>query len=60
MLNNNNCSFFDDVCFVVVKVCAIAAQPGHTRELQSIQLECGLWFIDSSGVIFEDDDSIHG
>jgi nuclear GTP-binding protein len=44
----------------VVKVCAIAAQPGHTMELQSIQLEHGLRIVDSPGVIFEDDDSIQG
>jgi nuclear GTP-binding protein len=43
-----------------VKVCAVAAQPGHTKELQSIQLERGLRIVDSPGVIFEDDDSIQG
>ena len=30
------------------------------KELQSIQLECGLRIVDSRGVIFEDDDSIQG
>jgi nuclear GTP-binding protein len=45
---------------VVVKVCAIAAQPGHTKELQSVQLERGLRIVDSPGVIFEDDDRIQG
>jgi nuclear GTP-binding protein len=45
---------------VMVKVCAVAAQPGHTKELQSIQLERGLRIIDLPGVIFEDDDSIQG
>jgi nuclear GTP-binding protein len=44
----------------VVKVCAIAAQPGHTKELQSVQLERGLRIVDSQGVIFEDDDNIQG
>ena len=53
-------SIFNDACIVVVKVCAIAAQPGHTKELQSIQLERGLRIVDSPGVIFEDDDSIQG
>ncbi|KAF8491749.1 P-loop containing nucleoside triphosphate hydrolase protein [Russula emetica] len=42
------------------KVCAIAAQPGHTKDLQSVQLERGLRIVDSPGVIFEDDDSIQG
>jgi hypothetical protein len=44
----------------VVKVCAVAAQPGHTKDLQSIQLERGLRIVDSPGVIFDDDDSIQG
>ena len=43
-----------------MKVCAVAAQPGHTKDLQSIQLERGLRIVDSPGVIFEDDDSIQG
>ncbi|KZT65722.1 P-loop containing nucleoside triphosphate hydrolase protein [Daedalea quercina L-15889] len=38
------------------KVCAVAAQPGHTKELQTIQLERGLKVIDSPGVVFDDDD----
>ena len=42
------------------KACAVAAQPGHTKELQSVQLERGLRIVDSPGVIFEDDDSIQG
>jgi nuclear GTP-binding protein len=53
-------SVFDDACIVVVKACAVAAQPGHTKELQSVQLERGLRIVDSPGVIFEDDDSIQG
>jgi nuclear GTP-binding protein len=43
-----------------VKVCDVAAQPGHTKGLQSIQLERGLRIVDSPGVIFDDDDSIQG
>lgn len=38
------------------KVCAVAAQAGHTRELQSVQLERGIRIIDSPGVVFDDDD----
>lgn len=37
------------------KVCAVAAQPGHTKELQTIQLERGLKIVDSPGVIFDED-----
>ncbi|KAF9448422.1 P-loop containing nucleoside triphosphate hydrolase protein [Macrolepiota fuliginosa MF-IS2] len=37
------------------KVCAVAAQAGHTKELQSIQLERGLRIVDSPGVVFDDD-----
>jgi nuclear GTP-binding protein len=43
-----------------MKVCAVAAQPGHTKELQSVQLERGLRIVDSPGVIFDDDDHIQG
>jgi nuclear GTP-binding protein len=53
-------SIFYDTCIVAVKVCAVAAQPGHTKKLQSVQLERGLRIIDSPGVIFEDDDTIQG
>ncbi|TFK51385.1 P-loop containing nucleoside triphosphate hydrolase protein [Heliocybe sulcata] len=38
------------------KACSVAAQPGHTKELQHVQLERGLRIIDSPGVIFDDDD----
>ncbi|OCH85868.1 P-loop containing nucleoside triphosphate hydrolase protein [Obba rivulosa] len=38
------------------KVCAVAAQPGHTKELQTVQLERGLRIIDSPGVVFDDAD----
>ena len=37
-------------------MCAVAAQPGHTKELQTVQLERGLKIIDSPGVVFDDDD----
>jgi nuclear GTP-binding protein len=43
-----------------MKVCAVAAQPGHTNDLQSVQLEHGLRIVDSSGVILDDDDHIQG
>jgi nuclear GTP-binding protein len=42
------------------KACAVAAQPGHTKELQSVQLERGLRIVDSPGVIFDDDEGIQG
>ncbi|KAH8995964.1 P-loop containing nucleoside triphosphate hydrolase protein [Lactarius akahatsu] len=42
------------------KVCAVAGQAGHTKELQHIQLERGLRIVDSPGVIFEDDEGIQG
>ncbi|KAK7035378.1 nuclear GTP-binding protein nug1 [Paramarasmius palmivorus] len=38
------------------KVCAVAAQAGFTKEVQSIQLERGMRIIDSPGVVFDDDD----
>jgi hypothetical protein len=38
----------------------VAAQPGHTKELQSVQLERGLRIVDSPGVIFDDDEGIQG
>ncbi|KAJ3575323.1 hypothetical protein NP233_g1179 [Leucocoprinus birnbaumii] len=38
------------------KVCAVAAQAGHTKEVQSVQLERGLRIVDSPGVVFDDDD----
>jgi ribosome biogenesis GTPase A len=43
-----------------MKVCAIAVQSGHTKDLQSVQLERGLHIVDSPGVIFDDDDHIQG
>lgn len=38
------------------KVCAVAAQAGHTKELQTVQLERGIRVIDSPGVIFDEGD----
>lgn len=38
------------------KVCAVAAQPGHTKDLQSVQLERGMKIVDSPGVVFDDDE----
>lgn len=38
------------------KVCAVAAQAGHTKEIQTVQLERGVKIIDSPGVIFDEDD----
>lgn len=43
-----------------MKVCAVAAKAGHTRELQSVQLERGLRIIDSPGVVFDDGDDDNG
>ena len=53
-------SIFNDACTIMMKVCVVAAQPGHTKESESVQLELGLQIVDSPGVIFEDDDSIKG
>ncbi|KAL1743203.1 P-loop containing nucleoside triphosphate hydrolase protein [Schizophyllum fasciatum] len=39
------------------KACAVASQPGHTKELQSVQLERGIRIVDSPGVVFDDDDA---
>ena len=36
-------------------MCSVAAQPGHTKELQSVQLERGIRIVDSPGVVFDDD-----
>lgn len=38
------------------QVCAVAAQPGHTKELQTVQLERGIKIIDSPGVVFDAED----
>ncbi|KAF9039194.1 P-loop containing nucleoside triphosphate hydrolase protein [Panaeolus papilionaceus] len=42
-------------CLKRSKVCAVAAQAGHTKDLQSVQLERGMRIIDSPGVVFDDD-----
>ncbi|KAF8558360.1 P-loop containing nucleoside triphosphate hydrolase protein [Imleria badia] len=39
------------------KACAVAAQPGHTKDLQTVQLERGLKIIDSPGVVFDEDEN---
>ncbi|KZT32365.1 P-loop containing nucleoside triphosphate hydrolase protein [Sistotremastrum suecicum HHB10207 ss-3] len=36
------------------KVCAVAAEPGWTKEMQTIQVERGLKILDSPGVVFDD------
>lgn len=41
-------------------MCAVAAQPGHTKDLQSIQLERGIRVVDSPGVVFDEDDDVDG
>jgi len=38
----------------------VAAQPGHTKDLQTIQLERGIKVVDSPGVVFDDDDFDNG
>ena len=43
-------------CLKRSKVCAVAAAAGHTKDLQSIQVERGMRVIDSPGVVFDDDD----
>jgi len=35
----------------------VAAQPGHTKDLQSVQLERGIKIVDSPGVVFDEDES---
>ncbi|KAF7976886.1 hypothetical protein HWV62_5429 [Athelia sp. TMB] len=42
------------------KVCPVAAQPGHTKDLQSIQLERGIKVVDSPGVVFDEEDDVDG
>lgn len=39
-----------------MQACAVAAQPGHTKCLQTVQLERGLKIIDSPGVVFDEDE----
>ncbi len=41
-----------------MQACAVAAQPGHTKELQTVQLERGIRIVDSPGVVFDDADDL--
>ena len=34
--------------------------PGHTKELQSVQVERGIRIVDSPGVVFDDDEQASG
>lgn len=43
-----------------MQVCAVAAQPGHTKDLQSVQLERGMRIVDSPGVVFDDEEEKAG
>ncbi|KAJ7497230.1 P-loop containing nucleoside triphosphate hydrolase protein [Mycena latifolia] len=47
-------------CLKRSKVCAVAAQPGHTKDLQSVQLERGMRIVDSPGVVFDDEEDKAG
>ncbi|KAF7315379.1 Proteophosphoglycan ppg4 [Mycena indigotica] len=47
-------------CLKRSKVCGVAAQPGHTKDLQSVQLERGMRIIDSPGVVFDDEEQKAG
>ncbi|THH09505.1 hypothetical protein EW145_g1975 [Phellinidium pouzarii] len=38
------------------KVCAVAAEAGHTKEMQAVQVERGVRVLDSPGVVFDDDE----
>ncbi|KAF8516501.1 P-loop containing nucleoside triphosphate hydrolase protein [Gautieria morchelliformis] len=38
------------------KVCAVAAEAGWTRDLQSVQIDRGIRILDSPGVVFDEDD----
>ncbi|KAG8215885.1 hypothetical protein J3R82DRAFT_7852 [Butyriboletus roseoflavus] len=48
--------FASNTVVSIWQVCAVAAQPGHTRDLQTVQLERGLKMIDSPGVVFDEDE----
>jgi ribosome biogenesis GTPase A len=39
-----------------LKRAKVSAKPGHTQDLQSVQLERGICIVYSPGVIFDDDD----
>jgi nuclear GTP-binding protein len=36
-----------------LKVCAVGAEPGWTKEMQAVQVERGIKILDSPGVVFE-------
>ncbi|KAH8113135.1 P-loop containing nucleoside triphosphate hydrolase protein [Phellopilus nigrolimitatus] len=38
------------------KVCAVAAEAGFTKEMQTVQVERGVRVLDSPGVVFDDDE----
>lgn len=42
------------------RVCATAAEPGCTTDLQTIALERGVKIVDSPGVVFDDHDAVSG
>lgn len=52
--------FLSSSPYRIPQVCSVAAQPGHTKDLQTIQLERGIKIVDSPGVVFDDDDFDHG
>ena len=37
-------------------MCAVAAEAGHTKEMQAVQIERGVRVLDSPGVLFDDDE----
>ena len=38
-------------------MCAVAAEAGHTKEMQSVQVEGGIRVLDSPGVVFDDEEA---
>ena len=42
------------------KVCAVAAEAGHTKEMQSVQVERGVRVLDSPGGVFDDEEKEAG
>ena len=44
----------------VYKACVVAGQPGHTKDLQTIQLERDLKIIESPGVVLGEDEDDGG
>lgn len=41
-------------------MCAVAAEAGHTKEMQSVQVERGVRVLDSPGVVFDDEEKEAG